>query len=372
MAEQVGHTGFERFGVGLGIGALGGPAVMLERAHRGHQHDHVGPQAVHAALDVQELLRAQVRAEARLRHRIVGHAQRQPGRGHAVAAVRDVGKRPAVHQAGGMADGLDEVGAERVAQKRGHRARRAHLARRDRRALIRARDHDAAQPGLEVPEVGGQAEGGHHLAGGGDVKAVLARRAVLRAAQALHDMAQLPVVDVQAMAEAHPPGIDAQGVALLDMVVHHGAQQVVGSGDGVQVAGEVQVDALHGHHLGPAAACRAALHAKHRPKRRFAQGQHGVFADAAHAVGQSDGYGGLALARRGGVDGRHQHQLCALRQVRVGALVNLGYIPPIGRNGLRQKARVPGDVFNGFQRCFPRDFQIRRHVMHAPFCSPKL
>ena len=70
------------------------------------------------------------------------------------------------------------------------------------------------------------------------VKAVLARRAVLRSAQALHDMAQLPVVDVQTMAEAHPPGgVDAQGVALLDVVVHHGAQQVVGGCDGVQIAG---------------------------------------------------------------------------------------------------------------------------------------
>ena len=100
MAEQVGHAGLERFGVGLGIGALGGPAVVLERAHRGHQHDHIGPQAIHAALDIQKLFRAQVRAEARLRHRIVGHPQRQPGGGHAVAAVRDVGEGSAMHQAG--------------------------------------------------------------------------------------------------------------------------------------------------------------------------------------------------------------------------------------------------------------------------------
>ena len=40
------------------------------------------------------------------------------------------------------------------------------------------------------------------------------------------DVAQLPVIDIQAMAEAHPPGINAQGVALLNVVIHHGAQQV--------------------------------------------------------------------------------------------------------------------------------------------------
>ena len=174
------------------------------------------------------------------------------------------------------------------------------------------------------------------------------------------------------MAKTHPPGINAQGVALLNVVIHHGAQQVVGRGDGVQVAGKVQVDALHGHHLGIAAARRAALHAKHRAQRRLAQGQHGVFADAAHAVGQGDGHGGFALTRRGGVDGRDQHQLCALRQIRICALVDLGYITSVGRNGLRQKARGPGDVFNGFQLCFARDFQVRRHIVHAPFCTSKV
>ena len=72
-------------------------------------------------------------------------------------------------------------------------------------------------------------------------------------------------------------GVDAQGVALLDVVVQHGGQQVVGRADGVEVAGEVEVDVLHGHYLGIAAAGGAALDAEHRdpgtapagPARRF-------------------------------------------------------------------------------------------------------
>ncbi len=32
--------------------------------------------------------------------------------------------------------------------------------------------------------------------------------------------------------------VDAQGVALLDVVVQHGGQQVIGCADGVEVAGE--------------------------------------------------------------------------------------------------------------------------------------
>ncbi len=64
----------------------------------------------------------------------------------------------------------------------------------------------------------------------------------------------------------------------MDVVVHHGGQQVVGSADGVQVAGEVQVDVLHGDHLGIAAAGGAALDAEHRAQGRLAQGHKDVLA----------------------------------------------------------------------------------------------
>ena len=46
----------------LGLGA----AVVLQRADRRDQHDEVGPQSRLAALDVDELLGAQVRAESGL------------------------------------------------------------------------------------------------------------------------------------------------------------------------------------------------------------------------------------------------------------------------------------------------------------------
>ena len=48
------------------------------------------------------------------------------------------------------------------------------------------------------------------------------------------------------------------------MVVQNSAQQVVGSGDGVHIAGEVQVDVLHRNDLCIAAAGSAALDAEYR------------------------------------------------------------------------------------------------------------
>lgn len=65
--------------------------------------------------------------------------------------------------------------------------------------------------------------------------------------------------------------------------------------DGVEVPGEVEVDVLHGDHLGIAASGGPALHAEHRPQGRLPQGGHGVFADFPQAVRQAHGGGGFPL-----------------------------------------------------------------------------
>ena len=75
-------------------------------------------------------------------------------------------------------------------------------------------------------------------------------------------------------------------------------EQVVGERDGVEVAGEMEVDVLHRHDLRVAAAGRAALHAEHRPERRLAQADHRLLADLVERVAEADRGRGLALARR--------------------------------------------------------------------------
>ncbi len=131
---------------------------------------------------------------------------------------------------------------------------------------------------LQVGDVGGQAEDGHDLAGHRDVEAVLARHAVGLAAQAVHDVAQLAVVHVYHALPRDLAHVDAQLVAVLDVVVQQRRQQVVGRADGVEVAGEVQVDVLHGDDLGVAAAGRAALDAEHGAEGRLAQRDDHVLA----------------------------------------------------------------------------------------------
>ena len=51
-------------------------------------------------------------------------------------------------------------------------------------------------------------------------------------------------------------------VAVMDVVVEHGGEQVIRQPDRVEVTGEMDIDLLHRNHLGVAAARCPALHAE--------------------------------------------------------------------------------------------------------------
>ena len=94
--------------------------MVLQGPDRGYQHHRVGGEAGHAAFDVQELLCAQVGAEAGLSDGVVPKIQGHPGGHHRVAAVGDIGKGAAVDEGGSALQGLDQVGLQGVLQQGGH------------------------------------------------------------------------------------------------------------------------------------------------------------------------------------------------------------------------------------------------------------
>ena len=185
---------------------------------------------------------------------------------------------------------------------------------------------------LRSCERGGEAEDRHHFRGHHDVEAVLAREPVGRAAQPDHDLAQRAVVHVHHALPGDAAQVDAQLVAVMDVVVQHRRQQIVGQRDGAEVAGEVQVDVLHRHHLRIAAAGRPALDAEHRAQARLAQADHRLLADQVERVAQADGGGGLALARRRRADRGHQDELAVLALGQRVEVVerHLGFVVTVG------------------------------------------
>ena len=189
---------------------------------------------------------------------------------------------------------------------------------------------------------------------------VLARHAVHFTAQADRDVAQAAVVHVHHAGEDHPARVDAERVALLHVVVQHGAEQVVRGGDGVHVAGKVQVDVLHRHNLRIAAAGRAALDAEYRTEGRLAQRDHRVFAELCHRLTEADGRGGLALARGGGVDGGDEHQLAVFTALQLGPHVcgQLGLVLAVQLQVVRVQSGGRGDFRDRAHLAALRDFDI--------------
>ena len=141
---------------------------------------------------------------------------------------------------------------------------------------------------LQVLEARRQAEDRHHFGGDDDVEAVLARVAVGGAAQRDRDLAQRAVVHVDHALPGDAAHVEAELVAVVDVVVDHRGEEIVGERDRVEVAGEMQVDVFHRHDLRVAAARRAALHAEHGPERGLAQADHRLLADMSPATAADD------------------------------------------------------------------------------------
>ena len=267
----------------------------------------------------------------------------------------------------GALQGRDQGGLQSVLQQGGHGALGLQVMGGDGLAVIGVGHDHPAQLLLQVGDAGGQAQHGHDLAGHGDLKAVLTGHALGLASQAVHDVAQLAVVHVHRALPGDLLDIDAQGIALLDMVVQHGGHQVVRRADGVEVAGEVEVDVLHGDHLGIPAASGPSFDAEHRAQRGLPQSGDGLLANLAQAVGQTHRRGGLALAGGGGGDGGHQDQLAVLRLYLIQQLViHFGLVPAIVLQILLRNACRLCDLLNGLHLGALGNFDVSQHVQIPP------
>ena len=175
-------------------------------------------------------------------------------------------------------------------------------------------------------------------------------------------MAQLTVVHIDNALPGDALNVDTELVALLNMVVEHGCQQVVGGTDGMEVAGKVQVDVLHGDDLGPTATGGTALHAKHGTERRLAQGHGALDAATTQTVGQADGRGGLTLAGGRGIDGGHEDKLgLVISWLVEQGVVDLSLVKAVRNQMLNVDAGVLGHLDNRQRRNRTCDFDVSRH-----------
>ena len=224
---------------------------------------------------------------------VLGRGEPELDRKTAAGAVGKVAERSGVHEGRRALGGLNQVRFERVPQERGHRARSVEVGGMNGRSVGRQRRDDAAEPGLQVRVVPGQREDDHHFGRGGDDERALMLHEPGVVALPDEDPSEGPVLHVQRPRPEDPVRVDLERVPVEDVVVEEGREEIVRGGDGVDVAGEAEVD-FRGRLDGrPAAARRASLHAEDRPERRLAEAGDGRAVQPREPVGETDRRDGL-------------------------------------------------------------------------------
>ena len=178
--------------------------------------------------------------------------------------------------------------------------------------------------------------------------------------EADRDMAEGTVVHVEGAWPGDGVGVELELIAVEEVGVDEGGEEVVGGGDGVEVAMKVEVDLVRGFDLGAAAAGGSALHAEDGAEGGLAGGDDGALADVLEALDEADGGDGLAFAGDGGCGGGDENELAAMG-VREVSLVEQGLVQKVkrdlGADGAAAVVEVFGEVelggdgFDGEQVC---------------------
>ncbi len=177
-------------------------------------------------------------------------------------------------------------------------------------------------------------------------------------------------------------GSSAHALPVVEVVVHHGRQEVVGRGDGVEVAGQMEVQGLERDHLAVATSGGSPLDPEGRAHRRLPECDRGPAPDAGHGLTETDRRGRLALPQ-GGRGDRGDHDVsCAwpagqrvdgvevdLRDVMAVRLEQVGIEAHLLRD-VRNRAQrgMARDLYGGGQRHRKRSCQTARGTWKKDVC----
>ena len=163
------------------------------------------------------------------------------------------------------------------------------------------------------------------------------------------DAAEGAVVHVEGARPRYLGWIEIERIAVEEVRIDHGGQQVVRGGDGMEVAVKVEIDFLAGLNLREAAAGRAALEAEDGAERGLARGDDCRAANAFKTLRQADGGNGLAFTGDGGGGGCDQYELATNREGRIGEQIEreLGAVRADGFIMYRRERQLACDFLNG-------------------------
>ena len=177
----------------------------------------------------------------------------------------------------------------------------------------------------------------------------------------------MAIVHIDATLYSNGFGVDFERVALIDMIIEHGAKQIVRRAYSVEIARKMKVNIFHRNDLRVAAARCSALNPEYGPQRRLAKSDYRLFAHRIKCVCQAYGRSSLTLARRGRIDSRNEDEFSVFtgfvfqkRRIdfslifAVGFEIIFGNTDFFGNLGYRLHFIRLSDFYVGFHRQIPR------------------
>ena len=211
------------------------------------------------AFDIKEFLSAKVGSEACLGNGVVAVGEGEFGGKHRRTSVGNVCKGASVDESWCLLGGLYEIGMDGIDEQGCDGSRDTEVVDGEGTVIDGDAEENVADAPLQVFNVGSKTKDSHQFGSRGDVEARGTLYAVGTAANADVYMTEAAVVDIE---YAFPIDFLEEGpfiAMLVEMIVEQRAERVVGRGDGMEVAGEVEIDFLHRQHLRIASSCSSAL-----------------------------------------------------------------------------------------------------------------
>ena len=124
-----------------------------------------------------------------------------------------------------------------------------------------------------------------------------------------NDVSKRTVIHVEAALPDNLVRIDAEGIALHDMVIKHRGKQIVCRSDRMEIAREMQVQVFHRNNLCVSAACCTALYTEARSEGGLTKRNYGLLSEQSHGFAETDGRCRLSFSGRSRIDCRYQNEL---------------------------------------------------------------
>ncbi|MPN34629.1 hypothetical protein SDC9_182123 [bioreactor metagenome] len=151
MFLQICEACFDRFNIFAAVEVFHQYApVHLQRAHGRYDHDCIRALAQLRNFDVHELLSTQVSSETSFRDDVISQFQGRFGCQDAVAAMRNVGERSAMHKCRSMVERLDQVRLQSILHQQSQCAFHFQVSDCDWHAIECIADDDIADAVLQI------------------------------------------------------------------------------------------------------------------------------------------------------------------------------------------------------------------------------